>query len=35
LKADRGYTFGENSSDDDTRPIVANLRVKMKEVNLE
>ena len=35
LKAERGYTFGENSSDNDTRPIVANLRVKMKEVNLE
>ena len=35
LKAERGYTFGKDSSDDDTRPIVANLRVKMKEVNLE
>lgn len=35
LKAERGYTFGENSSDNDTRPIVASLRVKMKEVNLE
>lgn len=34
LKAERGYTFGKDSSDDDTRPIVANLRVKMKEVNL-
>lgn len=35
LKAERGYTFGKDSSDNDTRPIVANLRVKMKEVNLE
>ena len=35
LKSERGYTFGEGSSDNDTRPIVANLRVKMKEVNLE
>lgn len=35
LRAERGYTFGKNSSDNDTRPIVANLRVKMKEVNLE
>lgn len=35
LKAERGYTFGKDSSDDDIRPIVANLRVKMKEVNLE
>lgn len=34
LKAERGYTFGKDSSDDDTRPVVANLRVKMKEVNL-
>lgn len=35
LKAERGYTFGKDSSDNDTRSIVANLRVKMKEVNLE
>lgn len=35
LKAERGYTFGEGSSDNDTRPIAASLRVKMKEVNLE
>ena len=35
LKAERGYTFGKDSSDNDTRPIVASLRVKMKEVNLE
>ena len=35
LKTERGYTFGKDSSDNDTRPIVANLRVKMKEVNLE
>jgi len=34
LKAERGYTFGKDSSDDDIRSIVANLRVKMKEVNL-
>ncbi len=35
LKAERGYTFGKDSSDNDTRPIVANLRVKTREVNLE
>ena len=34
LKANRGYTFGKNASENDIRPIVASLRAKMKEVNL-